>query len=430
MTLFYREDHVAKRATGRSSMQRLWRRGVTFTGTATCVCAGLAGVCLSAATIARAETFNSAIDRQLGNGCAVFRQGSDEDPVPGVGPNLNALCAAGAGQGAGTSAGTGSLSAGTPALVFRERLRAVREGTDEEGGGASADTLTDLGQGFSLFLSAGASSVSHQNNEFEDGYASQVPTVTLGADYRLTDWLVLGLGFNYTNFEGDYDDGGGFNDHSFGPLLYASFTPWETSFVDVVLGYARQEYYSSRRASFFNGADTFGGHVSGNRDGNQYSGGVLAGYDYPIGNVTVGPRVGLNVVHWQNDSFEEDGNTGLEMRYSSLNRTSVQSSLGLTGTVAISTGFGVIVPQASAAWVHEYADDQRNMDARFVEDNRPNPSRFSFNRERPARNWADLDLGVSAVLPNGWQPFVNFSTIQGNDNFTTYGGAVGVRVGL
>lgn len=427
MFRFRRHDDALTLVVG--DRRGLLARGLGLASAA--ACAGAVCATASITTPAHAETFNQAIDRQLGDGCSVFRQGNEDEPIPGVGPNLNAICGSGAGQGAGGSAGTGSLSAGTPALIFGERLRTARQAAEEGGtGGASADTLTDLGQGLSLFLSAGADAVSHRNNEFEDGYQSQVPTVTVGADYRLADWVVLGLAFNYTNFEGDYDDGGGFNDHSFGPLLYASFTPWQTSFIDVVLGYARQEYYSSRRASFFNGATTFGGSVSGDRSGDQYSGGVLAGYDYPIGNVTIGPRLGVNVVHWQNDSFEEDGNTGLELRYSSLDRTSVQSSLGLTGTVAISTAFGVLVPQASAAWVHEYADDQRNIEARFVEDQRPNPSRFSFNRERPARNWADLGVGVSAVLPNGWQPFVNFNTIQGNENFTTYGGALGLRVGL
>ena len=35
------------------------------------------------------------------------------------------------------------------------------------------------------------------------------------------------MAFNYTNFDGTYDDGGGFDKDIFSPLLYATFLPFE-----------------------------------------------------------------------------------------------------------------------------------------------------------------------------------------------------------
>jgi uncharacterized protein with beta-barrel porin domain len=87
-----------------------------------------------------------------------------------------------------------------------------------------------------------------------------------------------------------------------------------------------------------------------------------------------------------------------------------------------------VVPQATVAWVHEYANSDRYIDAQLVE--APAAPSFKFQREPPARDWASIGLGVSAVLPNGLQPFVQFATIQGNENFVTYGGTAGVRLGL
>ena len=92
------------------------------------------------------------------------------------------------------------------------------------------------------------------------------------------------------------------------------------------------------------------------------------------------------------------------------------------------TAYGIVVPQVAAAWVHEYANSQRNIDARLVE--APTAPSFTFQRERPARDWASIGVGVSALLPNGLQPFVQFATIQGNENFVTYGGTAGLRLGL
>jgi outer membrane autotransporter protein len=111
-----------------------------------------------------------------------------------------------------------------------------------------------------------------------------------------------------------------------------------------------------------------------------------------------------------------------------LNQTSVQSSLGVQASVGFETTYGIVVPQAAVAWVHEYANSDRNIDARLVE--APAAPSFTFQREPPARDWASIGLGVSAVLLNGLQPFVQFATIQGNENFVSYGGMAGVRLGL
>lgn len=239
--------------------------------------------------------------------------------------------------------------------------------------------------------------------------------------------MIAGLAFNYTRFDGTYDDGGGFDTNIFGPLLYASFLPFEGAFADVVLGYARHEISNNRRATAVDANIDFAGHVSADYDGNQYSASVLGGYDRAWENVTFGPRVGLGFVHWQIDDFEEDSGTGLELRYSGLSRTSLQSSLGVRGAVAVDTAYGDVVSEVSAAWVHEFADNARTIEAEFVEGSADSPS-FTFKREPPARDWAVVSVAVSTVLPSGLQPFVTFSTVQGNENFVTYGGVAGVRV--
>jgi hypothetical protein len=74
---------------------------------------------------------------------------------------------------------------------------------------------------------------------------------------------------NYTNYDGTYDDGGGFDKHIFGPLLYASFLPFEGAFTNIVLGYARQENQNSRLATASNASTSavFGGHTSADYSG-------------------------------------------------------------------------------------------------------------------------------------------------------------------
>ena len=130
--------------------------------------------------------------------------------------------------------------------------------------------------------------------------------MTVGADYRINEWLLAGLALNYTNYDGTYDDSGGSDKHIFGPLLYATFVPFEGAFANVILGYARQENRNNRLAERIKlrsswTADYLGpeeqriseGHTSADYSENQYTVGILAGYDQPFGNVTIGPRLGL-----------------------------------------------------------------------------------------------------------------------------------------
>jgi len=144
-------------------------------------------------------------------------------------------------------------------------------------------------------------------------------------------------------------------------------------------------------------------------------------------NFTIGPRLGLDLIHTDNENYREKGDTGLELHIDGYSKTSLQSSLGMQAPAAFSTQFGVLIPQLSAAWIHEFEDDQRNINARFVQDLRPNPTEFKFKRENPDRNYVDVGIGISAVLANGLQPFVNFATLIGNDRYDSYAVAIGLR---
>jgi outer membrane autotransporter protein len=207
--------------------------------------------------------------------------------------------------------------------------------------------------------------------------------------------------------------------------------PFQRAFADIVLGYARQENSNNRRVGSENAeSDRFDvdGHTSADYSENQYIAGVLAGYDHPFGNVTVGPRLGLMFSYEDFGNIKEEGDTGLELRYKNLNQTSVQSSLGVEASVSFETAYGIVVPQATVAWVHEYANDARNIDAQLIE--APETPSFKFSREPPARDWAAIGVGISALLSNGMQPFMQFATMQGNENFVSYGGTAGLRFGF
>jgi len=317
------------------------------------------------------------------------------------------------------------------AQVSEEEIqkRLIREEA-ETGRGGSADTMeTGLGGGFAAFLSAGAFSLNHDSNKFEDGYSSTIPTVTAGVEYRADFPFVVGLAFNYFHWEGDYSGGGEFDANAYGPRVYLGVRPIDNGFVNLVLGYTRVNKSNDREA--FGVADSGSvmtrGRASGDVDSNEYLANLSTGYDFPMGNFSIGPRVGLNIVGYEVEDYSEGGRTGLQLEYDSYNQISVQTSVGASASYTFPTGFGAIVPRLFGAWVHEFANDSETIDARLIE-GVSGIDRLQFKTERPDRDWASFGASVTAVLPGPIQPFATFSAIAGNSNYESFGGTGGFYI--
>jgi len=379
---------------------------------------------------ANAENFNNASSAELDRICD--RPNFVNIKATG---NLLDICQ-GLQQGGTTAgAGVGTQSQPNSLLISQQQLKDAqtqKEKKDRPRG--SADVVANNWGRFSTFLTAGATTLRHHQNEFEEGYNATIPSVTVGAGYSISKSLEAGLAFNYSNSNADFNSGGGFNVDSYTPLLYINYLPFDNAFANLALGYTRQNQTTDRLAVA--GTDgridnaTISRLTTGNLNANQYTLNFLSGYDHPIENITIGPRIGVDVRQWEMNGYQESTNTGLELRYNSQYQTSVQSTLGLSASSAHNTPYGDLIPQFNAFWVHEYANNSRTINSHFVQaTDSATSTGFFFQTESPARNWAVIDLGVSLVMQKGVQAFANFSTVQGNRNFESYGGNVGVRVG-
>ena len=339
----------------------------------------------------------------------------------------------GGSSSSGGSSGSSAVGVFAAPTAVIDRITKVRKGEKLSGG--STDTAVSLGNGFSVFASPGYERLNHSNNPYEDGYRSDIGRLTLGGDYQFTKTFFAGLAFDYTYQDGVYDDGRGFNTSSYSILLFGSILPVENVFIDLSAGYDWSRSNDNRAARLFNtnGSQAFpppgNGSVRSDYGANQITASVRAGYDYPIQNITVGPRAGFSVGHWTRESYHEDGVTGLELEYGTDSQTSLQSSLGAAASIAVSTSFGVLLPQIDGAWVHEYANDQRALKARFRQA-LPSVGNFRYDSESPDRNFGVIGVGLTAVLPNGLQPFAAFRSIVGNDNYNSYAVSAGLRLEL
>ena len=312
------------------------------------------------------------------------------------------------------------------------------------GGGTLSFGGQERWKGVGLYFSGLVEALNRNVTTNQDGYRSNIFGFTAGADYSVTKGLVAGMAFSYANTHGDFNTGGGnFNINSYSPTIYAAWMPTNRIFVQTVAGYTYGNNSVSRAMNIFinpldhivdsqviMNSNTATGFSSSRTGSDVFRLGVLTGYDHPIQNVTIGPRLGFNWSNTHIRDFSEDGNTGLELRYNDQYVNSLQSVVGLQGSAAFSTSVGVFVPQVNADYIHEYANSQRSINVQFVQDLRADATKFTFQNDNPARNYFSLGTGLVAVLPHGIQPFVNFRAMVGNSQFTNYAGTFGLRVEL
>ena len=276
----------------------------------------------------------------------------------------------------------------------------------------------------SVFLTGEYEHFDKNLTTFEPAYKTNTGRVTIGGDYAFNDHrLVVGGAFTYTNINGNFNSGGRLETGSYSPLLYVSFVPAPKFFVDAAAGYGRQNYFLSRTI-FQNGSVL--GTAAGNTDGNVFNIGVNSGYDFNFQSITVGPRFGLDYKRTEIAGYRERGDTVLNLIYNRQTENSLTSVLGLYGSIAISTSFGVLVPQTIVKYVHEFEDPQRRINFRFVDNPAAGP--FSFQNDPPDRNYFDLGVGIVAVLPHELQPFINYRALLGYNNQSSHIVTAGLRV--
>jgi uncharacterized protein YhjY with autotransporter beta-barrel domain len=425
---------------------------------------------------ASAQVLDQKVNDLLSNNCAGLGPSGPNRNDPQFGDQLNALCQFPGPTGAiSAGGGAASVQGSAASILNRLLLQRMHETDEEEGqahapsssmkfnpfsallsgfgrtssvssplyaattaGGGSAATFTSGSQrrwnGLGFFASGLVESLNRDITTFQDGYKSNVLGITAGADYRFSKRLVAGLALSYSNTDGDFRSGGNFSTNSYGGLLFASYLPTDKTFVQVTGGYTRNNYLVARAASAIVD-DTVtirstSGLASSNSNGNVFNVGLLTGYDHPVGRFTIGPRAGVNYSNTKIGNYGENGSTGVELKYDDQWINSLQSVLGVQGSAAFSTGLGVLVPQFNADYIHEFANSQRFINVQFAQDFRATPTKFTFQNDVPVRNYFNLGTGLLMILPNGWQPFVNFRAMVGNEQFNNYAGMFGLRVEL
>lgn len=434
---------------------------------ATCV----VGWCMSPG-MASAQVLNQQLLNLTQNQCANLGVVFGTTPL---GPNLDTICSGVLGvPSASGGGGAAALQTSNASILNRtifQRMEEDRAESGQTGATASAMSANPFGvltpgffglagvtspgldqnatgstvfntstgsrwNGLGFFASGLVEKMDRNIGVFEDGYKSNVYGFTVGTDYRLSRQSTVGAAFSYANTNGDFRNGGDFSTNAYTATFFGSYYPTDRSFLQLNGSITANDFKVARATNLVLDpggglpVNTIAGTSSSSSRGNIFRIGALGGYDYPLGRFTVGPRAGFNYARTSISDYREQGSTGLELAYDPQQVESFQSVVGLQGSASISTPIGVFIPQGNFDYIHEFENSQRAINVHFVEDLRSTPFRFTFQNDRPVRNYFYLGTGLVAILPGGVQPFVNFRAMVGNSQFTNYIGTFGVRVEL
>ena len=376
--------------------------------------AGLAGigavavVAMGFAQPAHAQSFQEQVDE------IVFPDGCGSSGPPGGG--CGSVGAAG-GVGGQVEVQQGGLPPSVQQRMREAQCEADKNASCVQPGGAAADTMPF--EGLNLFVSTDYQKKLY-DGAAEADFDSDRAGFTVGLDSPMSWGLIGGaLNYNYTN--GDFrHNGGDFQQNSFGGLLYGSYYPSDASFIDGVIGLAGKGYDLDRTV-VANG-NVLDAKAKGDTLGFEFQSSVSGGYDFSFDNFTIGPRAGIHYLRTELSDFSESG-TPMALHYEDQVEDSLTTTVGFQGSVAISTSFGVVVPQVNAEYVHEFLNDRRNVHATDTAG-----TSFTFQTDPPDRDYFNVGGGVVFVLPDGISPFLNYTAEVANRFEEVHTVTAGVRL--
>lgn len=228
--------------------------------------------------------------------------------------------------------------------------------------------------------------------------------MTLGADYQVNQNLAVGAMFGYQTASVDMDNNGSSSEiDSYMPGVYATYYK-DRYYINGMFAYGLNTYSNERRITF----GAINRKAGSNMDGDQFMGNISGGYDFTVSEWTVGPVLGLQVVHQNIDAFSETDAGALSLNVAEQEADSVRSKLGGRLTRVFQIKSFSLRPEVRMFWQHEFMDDSRGISARFNDSTIG--SSFAVTTGDPERDSALLGLGLSGSWDDFIMLFVNYDS--------------------
>jgi uncharacterized protein with beta-barrel porin domain len=224
---------------------------------------------------------------------------------------------------------------------------------------------------------------------------------TLGFDRALTDRLMAGVSVGYSRSDIDlnHDQGNGYIRSLYGSIYGSYF--YKNLYMDGIFSYGRNWYDNHRLITI--GTDQRKAYSK--HDGGLFSAYLQGGYYFDIKKWLIGPFASLQYIYLDEEGFTEKGAGGVSLKIDSRQTNSLVSQLGVRLARVFKTKCGSLIPEVSAAWLHDFDIDDRVITSSFT--GSPGAS-FSIKGQDVERNGATLGAGITFVHQSGFSTTLKY----------------------
>jgi uncharacterized protein YhjY with autotransporter beta-barrel domain len=278
-----------------------------------------------------------------------------------------------------------------------------------------------------VFASVDHSHSFRSNDSIEAAFDTSSTTLTVGLDWHPADRWQLGLTLNHAHENQDFRGSMGRTDtNTTGAIAVASFDVNDRFAVNGYAGRTQGSQDIRRVVNFIDGSAPVAETAS--PDLARTLGGVALDASIPHGSLEWRGSLGLDAARTSIDGYAERGGSGFELI---VPRRTIQTERGridaaLAGT--FSESWGIWQPEVRVGLLHEFDNDARVVDVRFVQDS--NGTVVSFDTGAPDRDWAQATLSSTFTLPHGNSGFVTIGREFGHSTSTAATYAIGWRIEL
>jgi uncharacterized protein YhjY with autotransporter beta-barrel domain len=298
------------------------------------------------------------------------------------------------------------------------------------GGAAGADS--SLFSRWSIFANGGFGSGDKSPTTFEDAFAFDSTEVSVGADVRFTNRLVVGILFGHTEKRVDFNSSksivdGGIRGNGQSAIAYVQYET-DAAFANVSLGWQHLSLATRRRITYpSNNPDIPSVDVTSfsNTGATALIATLGGGYSFHYRGLTAEPYINLQNVSTRISAFTEHSNDGFDIETGSQTIQSLEAAGGVRAQYAVPNPFGVIVPYVYGEYRHQFRDSSRNIASGYVGDG--GGTDFILPTDAPVKHYYVVGAGGSVVLKYGLQGFMQYSRVLNYTNYTDHTVSGGVR---
>ncbi|MBI1326814.1 MAG: autotransporter domain-containing protein [Alphaproteobacteria bacterium] len=288
------------------------------------------------------------------------------------------------------------------------------------GDGTSGVAAGDMGGNGKLWIQGFGRTATQDDRDGIDGYDADTFGGAIGIDSdNMLDNATVGVALSYANTEADGDAGFGSETDidSYQVSLYGEFDVAPATFVNGMVGYARNNIEQDR----FNVGGT-GQTASADYDSDQFMARVSTGRDYETGyGFKFTPQVLANYVHVSTDSYSETGAGGLSLTnvdVDDVNIFELGVAADLTWDVANNDG-SMLQPKLHFGYRYDLIGDEVEASSTFT----GGGAAFNTQGADPAQGTFDVGAGVTYFSNDNWDLRADYN-FEAKEDYDAHAGLV------